>query len=614
MPDAGSDPASLDGRPSVRSRLARADGPRPRSRHRHRAGKPWRPAVRAALAWPLAAVAVVALVGARAAQQILRPEEGLLAAEGFILSSTRVEAGAPALSPDGLGALHVAVYAALTRAFTRYDSLAAAGRELMLVAAIGSALLLWRTARRLGLGVLAGAAAVLLAGVPPLLSAAALIDIPAQLAVPWLLLAAWLMAPGRSTVAARVVALVAASLAILLAPDVLVIVLAGAAAALCTGRLLRRVALPRRLIAALLLVPVLALVALLLPRWDPQPGAEAYGVGNGTLLALGAAFLVVGSLAAWSLASVRIPAVALAAATLSALVLQGRFSALTVCLPFAALVSAALAESLLSSAPEGTRRPLRVAASALLAGALITALVLLVRVPPAERATPDTRAALEWAETQLPVGAGLVAPRHLWAELIHVGGDENQVRLSGAGRDGGPSEPAMNLVRGDAPAGGLVVARFERPGARALLVVDPAPGVPTPEELDRRRSLAAALLANPTTGTDGQGAERLRTGAVDQRLLSLLAALGAQFGVGVADFPAAPGEPQSGTLARRALVDRLGDDALLPAAPATERLVAWLDAQLPPFAPDSFEVTDDGVLIVFRYASAPDALVTRSTP
>ena len=574
----------------------------------------WRPAVWAALGWPLAAVAVVALVGARAAQQILRPEEGLLAAEGFLLSGTRAEAGAPALSPDGLGALHVAVYAALTRAFNRYDTLAAVGRELMLVAAIGSALLLWRTARRLGLGVPASAAAVLLAGVPPLLSAAALIDVPAQLAVPWLLLATWLMAPGRSTVAARVVALVAAALAILLAPDVLVIALAGAAAALCTGRLLRRMAPRMRLISALLLVPVVALAALLLPRWDPRPGVEAYGLGNGTLLALGAAFLVVGSLAAWSLPGVRIPAVALVATTLTALLLQGRFSALIVCLPFAALVTAALAQWLLSATSVVMRRSLRIAAAAALAGALIAALVLLVRMPPTERAAPDIRAVLSWAESGLPVGAGLVAPRHLWAELIHAGGDENQVRLSEAGQDGEPLEPPLALVRGDAPDSGRVVARFERPGARALLVVDPAPGVPTPEELDRRRSLAAALLANPTTGTGGRAAELLQAGAVDQRLLSLLAALGAQFGVGLADFPTPPGELQGGALARRALVNRLGDDALIPGAPATERLVAWLEAQLPPFAPDSFVVTDNGILIDFRYVSAPDALVTRSTP
>lgn len=614
MPDASSARAALEGRPSVLSRLARVDQPRPRSRHRHRADKAWRPAVRAALAWPLAAVAVVALVGARAAQQVQGPEEGLLAAEGFILSSTRAEGAAPALSPDGLGALHVAVYAALTRAFNRYDNLAAVGRELMLVAAICSALLLWRTARRLGLGVLASAAAVLLAGVPPLLSDAALIAIPAQLAVPWLLLATWLMAPGRSTVAARVVAAVAAALATLLAPDVLLIVLGGAAAALCTGRLLRRVALRVRLIAALLVVPVLAVVALLLSRWDPQPAAEAYGVGNGTLRALAAVFVVVGGLAAWSQVSVRVPAVALVVATLTALVLQGRFSAFAVCLPFAALVTAALAQMVLASVPVDMRRFLRIAAAGSLAAALLAALVLLVRMQPAERAGPDTRAVLSWAETELPEGAGLVAPRQLWAELIHAGGDENRMRLSGAHRDGEPFEPELTLVRGDSPDGTLVVARFERPGARALLVVDPAPGVPTPEELDRRHSLAAAMLANPTTGADGRAAELLRAGAVDQRLLSLLAALGAQFGVGVADFPAAPEEPQGGPLARRALVDRLGDDALLPGAPTTERLLAWLGAQLPPFAPDAFEVTDDGVLIEFRYVSAPDALVTRSTP
>ena len=94
----------------------------------------------------------------------------------------------------------------------------------------------------------------------------------------------------------------------------------------------------------------------------------------------------------------------------------------------------------------------------------------------------------------------------------------------------------------------------------------------------------------------------------------LLAALVTQLGAGVADFPAAPGEPADGPLARRVLVDRLGADPLGPGLPATDRLLTFLDAQLPPFAADTVEVTDDGVLVGFRYESAPDRLVEESTP
>ena len=80
------------------------------------------------------------------------------------------------------------------------------------------------------------------------------------------------------------------------------------------------------------------------------------------------------------------------------------------------------------------------------------------------------------------------------------------------------------------------------------------------------------------------------------------------------DLPPAPGEPDDGAPARRALVDRLAEDALPPGAPATERLLAWLDAQQPPFAPASVTSTDAGVLIEFWYVSTPDALVSGSAP
>jgi hypothetical protein len=590
----------------VAGRHPRADPPR--ARHRHRARHGLGADLIGRVAWPLAAVALVAVVGARAAQRAVRPEEGRLVADAFILSGTDGATAAPALSPDGLGSLHVAVYATLTRTFDRHDTLVQAGRELLLIVAIGSALLLWRTARRIGLRVPAAAVAVVLAGLPALLSAAALIDIPAQLAVPWLLLAAWLTASGQSTGTARAVALAATVVATLLAPDVLLLVLAGGAAHLVTGRATLR----GRLIAALVSVPVLVLVTLLLPRWDPQP--DAFGIGNAALAAAAVGFVLIGGLGAWASDRLRVPAIALVATTLGAIVLSGRLSAVVVCLPLAALVTAAVADELALRLPAGARRGLRIAATAALASALVVAVVGLLRLPQAELPARDYRALVGWVEDNVPPGGRVVVPEQVWGELVHAGGDDDVVRLPGAGAGGNALAPVLTVVRGDPPDDGLVVARFDRAEGQPLLVVDPSPGVPTPEELARRQSLASALLANPTTRTGPPAASILGSAQVDQRLLSLLAALGAQYGVGVQEFPLAEGEPDEGLLARRAMVDAVGGAPLPPGAVATERLVAWLDVQLPPFAPDSVEVTDGGVLISFRYVSAPDALVTSTAP
>jgi hypothetical protein len=48
--------------------------------------------------------------------------------------------------------------------------------------------------------------------------------------------------------------------------------------------------------------------------------------------------------------------------------------------------------------------------------------------------------------------------------------------------------------------------------------------------------------------------------------------------------------------------------------PGTEALQTWLEAQLPPYAPDRVEVTEDGVLLTYRYASDPDALIAEVSP
>ena len=65
---------------------------------------------------------------------------------------------------------------------------------------------------------------------------------------------------------------------------------------------------------------------------------------------------------------------------------------------------------------------------------------------------------------------------------------------------------------------------------------------------------------------------------------------------------------------RSVLLAAVGSAPVGAGQPATEPLRTWLEAQLPPFAPDSVEVTGDGVRLSHRYASDPDGLVTEVTP
>ena len=404
-------------------------------------------------------------------------------------------------------------------------------------------------------------------------------------------------------------------MAVLLAPDVALLVLASTAAALVTGRFLPGAGRAARAAGVLAAVAGFAVVLALRGRWDPHPAAAGdWGIPAAAVTACAATCIALGLLAAWRPPRLRAGGIGVAAAAAAALAPHPRLSALAVCLPLAAL----LAAGLLEARPErAARRPAVALAAALAVAATASAAATAAVLVPAGGHPPDRRAPdalLAWAGDQLPDGARLVAPGPLWAELLHAGGDERAIRLPGTAG----ARSALSVGDGRPTAGARLVAMFGSPGwTRPFVVSDPHPGVPTAAELARRRSLATALLANPTTVAGGAAAEVIRAAAVDPRLLALLAALAARYGVGVSGFPAAPGEPavpDDGVLARRVVVSSLGGTPLRPGTAATHRLQAWLDAQLPPFAPDSVTVTGTGVLIGFRYVSAPDALVSESAP
>jgi hypothetical protein len=220
--------------------------------------------------------------------------------------------------------------------------------------------------------------------------------------------------------------------------------------------------------------------------------------------------------------------------------------------------------------------------------------------------TPETPAAelLEWADRELPADVRL-----------RPGGDDVRGDLLAAGAPGdlvttgeppGPGDVVLTVVDGEPGPGSRVVARFG-----GLTVVDPSPGTPPPDQLDRRRALAEAVLANPTTRAPEEAAAVLRSADVDMRLMSLLAVLTAREGIGVAAFPRADG---AGGPARSVLLDTVGDAPVGAGQPATEPLRTWVEAQLSPFAPDRVDVTEDGVLLSYRYASDPDGLVAEVAP
>jgi hypothetical protein len=216
---------------------------------------------------------------------------------------------------------------------------------------------------------------------------------------------------------------------------------------------------------------------------------------------------------------------------------------------------------------------------------------------------PAAAALLDWADRELPPRTQLRAEGDVRDDLLAAGAPDDLVATD---RPTGPDDLVLTVTDRSAEPGGRVVARFD-----GLALRDPAPGTPTVDQLDRRRTLAGAILANPTTRAPEQTAEVLRSADVDMRLLSLLAVLTAREGLGVAAFPRAEGAEGP---ARSVLLDAVGNAPVGDGEAATAELRTWLQAQLPPFAPDRVEVTDDGVLLSYHYASDPDALVAEASP
>lgn len=256
-------------------------------------------------------------------------------------------------------------------------------------------------------------------------------------------------------------------LAVLLAPDTLVLVGLGLAGILLTGPAgAGRPTQPRLAAAAGLLAGAVA-VRLLLPAWSPQSEDPArWAAGPAERWAAGAVLLVVALLAAWSLPRFRGLATGLAGTTvLAGVPPSGRLPALLLCLPVAAVLVGGLVERATRS-PAG-RHGSSWAAGRLVAAVAVAAGVVLAAV--AYRTTPRSDfgaatydALAAWAADQLLPDARLAGGAGLSAELVHAGVDPQLVVPD----SGGPRPAALALVvlrvqRGGPPAASAPVARFD---------------------------------------------------------------------------------------------------------------------------------------------------------
>jgi hypothetical protein len=175
----------------------------------------------------------------------------------------------------------------------------------------------------------------------------------------------------------------------------------------------------------------------------------------------------------------------------------------------------------------------------------------------------------------------------------------------------GQAPVVLQVGSGDPPAGSAPVVRFDAwDSLPALTVATPRPVPPTAGELERRQVLGQALAANPETVADDRVAARLARGDLDPRLLSLLAGIGAQSGIGLDSLPAVPAE-QGRTLVRQAVISSVGGVGLADDEEQADR-VRLLRAQRAPYAPDVVRTVPGGLLVGYGNVPDPDAVLTRA--
>ncbi|MBM6398774.1 hypothetical protein [Phycicoccus sonneratiae] len=549
----------------------------------------------------LALTAVVHLVGMSGAPRRGEVEGDLVGAAWAALYPATDPTGAVGRAASSVPRLALTAWFGATGALDRAPHAVAAGRELVVVAALATAALVWLLARRLRLPRWAATGAVLLVTFAPTALELQRTLSAAVLATPWLLAAFVLVTVRRRAPAA----------------------LAGAALCVVVAGLTEP--------ATLLALPGFALH--LWRRREPDGRAVADAVGILVLAAGAAAVLapVTGVpvvrfggvdpvadprpvvLAVVALAALAAPALrrlrplGLSALVLLAAVLVGPAdvsgAASVVLVPVAALTVAGVADGWLRYRPTRLGR-LRVGragglvfvgVAAVVVGSLAPATLTGLRTLASGDADRPLADATGWVARGVPADATLLTGSAARVELLRQGREAARVPLlrassvptdgrtwwllaTPAARDGAAARGVVD----DARRRGTVVAAFGSGAERVeVLRVGDAEPAPTPDADDPAGAGAEAslLLQNPAVTVTPQSRAALETGDVDPRLLTLLAVVASRHAITVDAFP----ESTSGQAAdqvrravRLSVVD--GEPATVASAAAAD-VVAVVDAQ-----------------------------------
>jgi hypothetical protein len=569
-----------------------------------------------------------------------------------------------------LGWLQIAGWLRLAELFGPVTDAVAVGRQLMVVAAVVAAALLWVLVRRLGYGRVAAGAAVALFALSPLAVQYGRTVYLDNLATVWVLAAAVCFATPRRRLLAYIGGAACFAIAVLTKETALLMLPMVAWLGWQRGNPGTRryaMAVAGTLFGVLISAYVLAAAV----RSELLPGKGHVSLVDGIIFQLfsrtsGGSVFTAGSpnqqtLAGWlSLDAVLLAAglgaalVALAVKSLrpiafgylllAAMLLRGGYLPIPyviAVLPPAALLIACVAEEAVLRVRSGV--PLmKIAAVAVLvavAGAGVVAqprwhdtLDFLTTV---DQDAP-MRQAERWVIDNVGHDQRLIVDDAFWSDLVTAGWkrddvawfykldtdpavqalnphgwrDYDYILATDAVRQFPPSFPQ---IRG-ALTGSQVVATFGTGAARVevrridpnAVATDPASPDAAPAGEPERATVGAALADRLGDDAEPSVLDLLRRGAVDARVLATLSDVATTEQVLVADLPQIPGEDAANRPRRQVLLTATGARA--------DRLVAYFRAQRGAFAAQSVTAGPSGVLVTFPPAPQAGLLAAAATP
>lgn len=494
-----------------------------------------------------------------------------------------------------------------TSGLDRYDDPVAAVREPLIVAAILMVGTLWLVTWRLDLSAPTRLIVLLIVAVDPALRELLATGVhPGVLAAVFVFSAIAVVAGTSVTTISRVGALVCLAVAVLLLPALLPALLVTLGLMVLMRDL--GIARPRwqrvPLGGLLALVGLASMAALLLRRerftgiigdlpTDPL-GLEPIDAIMAGLVGL---LLLATIIRTW----LRAPAIGVLALLATALAAPAtRPDLLVIAAPFAAVLAVATAEDLLHELRRVVRwrtrpRTVRLGLSAMTVAVSLLAVVVAAADLPRPAAPTAPRQVAAWFGSEVPDASPIAVDDRTWSALVVAGIPANRLR---------------HTITVDttwwvgAPAGvGPQWSTYATFGTgRATLRVMRLPTGDAGGSLADRMRLGAGLAANPRFVFSAAAAEKLRIGAIDLRLITVLTALSSMSRLTIIDFPTVQGELPGQPPLRRMTISEVNGRPAGSLDPA-EPFVHWLNTQLPEYKPCAIEPS--GAVLLVRYCVTP---------